>query len=699
MSSTFSGFGNYRNLSNDLRDKLQKLQIFSNDLHMDSLSKSLEEILEKTKADCFKVAVVGEFKRGKSTLINALLGKSVLPADVMPTTAALNQVTYSPTPGVTLLYKDGHKENVEVDKLAEYVTKLTDEAEERASQIRVATVAFPTDYCRNNVDIIDTPGLNDDATMTEVTLSVLPEIDAALFVIMANSPFSEYERDFLCNKILTSDLGRVLFVVTGIDRLDEEDVERVLDNIRSRIKKYVLEKAKKVMGENSPEYENYQRKIGEPRVFGISAKQALKAKTKGDTDLLTRSQFPAFEHELERFLTEDRGMIALEVRVNKLIAASSEIANTITMRINALEMSYEDFQKKHAEAKQQISDIRQKRQTELDRIKISSTDTFEQLRPLASRFWDEAEGEALALIDRTQITDDMISSKERIQSTSESLMHEVKNIIDNKSRLLSEQADLCINKNIGREIEQLQEFGNIFSQAMNNIRMGFDSTDNSNNSNSSDMVLSTIVGGGVVYFASIMGGGILSGLYMGYREGGWKGMLTGGVIGGVSSAAVTYGTATIGFGIASILGVTAAPVLVGLALIASLTGALSGGYLSKLAVKKLFGNKNIEKIRESLREHLKDEFSEMRKNMDIEQRLQEQVNTIFGRLSGLVYSETENVLFDLEKTLSGLNQQLAEHRGMAEHEKAELLSKMKELNVISQFSMELNKSLLGAMAK
>ena len=75
MSTGFSGFENYRKLSNDLRDKLQKLQMFSKDLHLDSLCKSLDEILEKTADDCFNVAVVGEFKRGKSTLINALLGK------------------------------------------------------------------------------------------------------------------------------------------------------------------------------------------------------------------------------------------------------------------------------------------------------------------------------------------------------------------------------------------------------------------------------------------------------------------------------------------------------------------------------------------------------------------------------------------------------------------------------------------------
>ena len=81
-----------------------------------------------------------------------------------------------------------------------------------------------SDYLKENgVTIIDTPGLNDDEAMTNVTLSVLPQIDAAIMVMMAGSPFSQYECDFLENKVITSDLGRVLFVVTGIDLYDEDD--------------------------------------------------------------------------------------------------------------------------------------------------------------------------------------------------------------------------------------------------------------------------------------------------------------------------------------------------------------------------------------------------------------------------------------------------------------------------------------------
>ena len=168
--------------------------------------------------------------------------------DVLPTTATLNKITYSVTPFVKIAYKDGREEQIEIDQLNNYVTKLTRESEERARTVKEAVVYYPINYCKNGVTIIDTPGLNDDEAMTEVTMSVLPQIDAALMVIMAQAPFSESERDFLENKVITSDLGRVLFIVTGIDLLDEEDVPRVLDNIRTRIQEHVMKKAEATFG-------------------------------------------------------------------------------------------------------------------------------------------------------------------------------------------------------------------------------------------------------------------------------------------------------------------------------------------------------------------------------------------------------------------------------------------------------------------
>ena len=683
MNVNFIGFENYRTISNEIRDKLYILQMFSQKMHMDGLSRSLEELLEKTRDDVFKIAVVGEFKRGKSTLINALLGEAFLPADVLPTTAALNQLTYSPVPGVTLLYKDGRQENIKVEQLVDYVTKLTEEAEERAEQIQLATIAYPTNYCKNNVDIIDTPGLNDDAAMTNVTLSVLPAIDAALFVIMANSPFSEYERDFLCNKILSSDLGRVIFVVTGIDRLDEEDVDRVLENIRKRIQEYVLEKAEKVMGKDSPEFIKYQSKIGELRIFGFSAKQALKAKKNNDQALLAASKFPEFENELERFLTEERGLLTLKMRGSKLASAAAEIARIIEMRLNSLEMSCNEFQQKHSNARQQIARIRDKRQQELTKVSERADATFAALKPQIASFRDELIQTALAVVRNAEITSDMILEN-TINNTRDELFEKVKDAIENQSRLLSERIERQIGKAVGEEAERLYSFGDEFYKSISNIRNDFTSKNSLNN----DVLLNSLLLSTSVITMPVLSplSALLSGASIGFREGGWKGMLLGSGMSIGTGAGIFYGLGSA----AVLLGGWTFPVALGVSAISSFSSVL----VSRWGVRKFFGQNKINDFKEAMCQYLQTELENMSNEIDMEKKTGEQVKIAFDALERKVHQETESILSDLEHTLNDIEQQLAEHRGVAEYEKSELKNFTDVLSEINIFSQKLNGSLL-----
>ena len=195
----FGSYASFRDTVNELIDSLEQLREYASSLQLDNTAKSIGDVIAKNAGEHFEVAIVGEFKRGKSTLINAILGQEVLPADVLPATATLNRVTYSKDPYVVVEYKDGSSEKVDINHLADYVTKLSFESEKKAETVKEATVYYDTDFCKNHVDIIDTPGLNDDEQMTNVTMSILPEIDAAVFVISATSPFSQCEKEFLDN--------------------------------------------------------------------------------------------------------------------------------------------------------------------------------------------------------------------------------------------------------------------------------------------------------------------------------------------------------------------------------------------------------------------------------------------------------------------------------------------------------------------
>jgi ribosome biogenesis GTPase A len=136
-------------------DKVYKLLEFDQ-----SYLEKIQECMDLVKTKRYNVAVVGEFNRGKSSLINALLGSDILPAAVTATTATINRITFSPTPKAVLVYKDGKQEDIAIDELSTFVTKLTQKDETIAAKIKEAIVYYPTQICQNYVDIIDTPGLN-----------------------------------------------------------------------------------------------------------------------------------------------------------------------------------------------------------------------------------------------------------------------------------------------------------------------------------------------------------------------------------------------------------------------------------------------------------------------------------------------------------------------------------------------------------
>ena len=675
--NTLGSFSGYRQMVTDVRDNLLKLQDYSEALELSQNMASIKDVLEKSSNDVFSVAVIGEFKRGKSTLINALLEQDVLPTDAMPATATLNRVTYSIKPFARIEYRDGNTEDVEIERLAENVTNLTKRANKRAATVKMATVYYPTSYCKNNVDIIDTPGLNDDSTMAEVTLSVLPEIDAALFVIMAQSPFSEYERDFLENKLMSSDLGRILFVVTGIDRLDEEDVDRVLDSIRERINRYVIEKAKKLYGEDSPEFEVYRQKLGTPKVFGLSAKQALKGKVKGDNTLLEVSRFPVFEKELERFLTEDRGAITLQVQVNKILSAANEIIKSIQLREAALAMGQQEFQEKYADAKEKIAAIRAQREKEYQKIDDSANAAWNQLRPMADSFWDELKAGALAIVDAEPLSKEDLS-KDKLPATQERLLKKVQKASEDQGRLLSERMQVQINAALGEEADRLTEFEGDFFSRISDIQQSFITTGNLTDKKSlTDMAIGA--GAGL-----LLGGGMTGGIFLGWKQGGVKGALLGGAVGLGGAAGVAI--------LATALSIPIAwPVF--------LAATVVGTFASKFALSKWFGSISADNFKNQLKKAIEEQYQTLAAENDMPKQLRSQINTAFDSLKQKIDRETETVLQDLEDTLKSLDRENIEHQALERKEKTDLQEMLKEVASIIQQADELSHQLISILER
>lgn len=273
-------------------------------------AKKIGDTADRMSSKLYRVAVIGEFKRGKSSLINALVGSSILPTDILPMTAVITHLIYGEEKKIIIRFKDGRVQESSVEQLADFATKYDEAHEKTARSIDEIIVHYPSVYCKNHIEILDTPGMNDNDEMTDVTLSVLGNIDAAVMVISATMPFSESEQKLVLRMIEEQGIHHVVFVVTHIDKVSDEaeEQDRIIELIRSRITTNLLERAQSRFADNEALSMKAHSILSEPDIFGVSSVLAMQGFTYDDKRKLRASRFPVFKQELLELLTAAQSM-------------------------------------------------------------------------------------------------------------------------------------------------------------------------------------------------------------------------------------------------------------------------------------------------------------------------------------------------------------------------------------------------------
>ena len=693
MTKAINTFADYKNVARNLIDDLRKLRGYAQDLSLDGSVEAIDSVIAGMEADRFNVAVVGEFKRGKSTLINVLLGKDILPMDVLPTTATLNKIEYGAQPAARVEYKDGKRQDIPVEQLKDYVTKLTDTSAKKASTIKQVVVSYPIPYCENGVSIIDTPGLNDDEIMTEVTLSVLPEVDAAIMVVMATSPFSESEKNFLEKKLITSDLGKVIFGVTHVEELSPEDRPRVIENIRQRIQDHVMVKAEKVYGKDSDEYANYKRKIGKIKIYPLPTKAALKAKLADDEQALAACGFVEFEQALEKFLTVDKGLIKLGVPVSRIKTTSVEIAKAVVLKENALSMSSEEFEERKTQALAKMKEVEQDRAAEFEKIDDSAENTFRQLNDLIIDYWRHLPLVADQVIDAYPLTVDDLRG-DNAETTEQALNKAVQNALADESQVQIERIQNIINESLIKEIHRLEDYEANFVSATNEIQGYFDVAKEGEYS-ADDSVVGVLSGLAAGYVAGL--GGALGGAYSGWKKAGVSGAVLGGGTGFLATLGVAYGG---GMLIATTLGTAALLNPVGLFALFIGSGLIGGGFGSSV-VSWLLGDKNIniDDTRASFKKAIRQSLEKAQEEDLFSQQVREHIAQTFEAVREQIQTETDQILDNLQHQLDKLSQEAKDKELMTAEEKEKLKQMMSEVAAICERTNELEKRLVLALSE
>jgi len=157
----------------------------------------IRDLQARLAEDRFNLVVVGRFSRGKTSLMNAVIGSDRLPTGIVPLTSVITTVTYGSKEQVVLEYQDrGMRSQIPLEALPDYITQAGNPG--NSKKIKVAEVQLPSDVLRRGSYFVDTPGLGSPILEnTRTTESFLPEADAFILVTGYESPLSEDEVRFL----------------------------------------------------------------------------------------------------------------------------------------------------------------------------------------------------------------------------------------------------------------------------------------------------------------------------------------------------------------------------------------------------------------------------------------------------------------------------------------------------------------------
>ncbi|EDX74232.1 Dynamin family protein [Coleofasciculus chthonoplastes PCC 7420] len=357
---------------------IEKQLVLFSSLNMTGWKDTLHSLQERVLADNFKVLVLGEFKRGKSTFINALLGDEILPAYAKPCTAIINEVKWGEFPRALLHYeqsKDGSQlppKPVSIKEIEQYVViqdGLNEKEAIHSNPYEKIELFWPLVLCRNGVEIIDSPGLNENEIRQKITTDYLSRVDAILFVLSCEALASSSELNFIDNTLRSTGHEDIFFICNRFNMIRRKE--------RESIKDYAFAKL-------APRTQR-----GSDRVFFIDSLDALEGRLDGDEQRVASSGISQVEGELAKFLTTEKGRVKLLRPAMELRGGIREARRLIPEREALLRTDLNTLERRYAEAQEPLRQLEIQRQQIVTRIYNFLEDTKLSVKDQAISFYRE----------------------------------------------------------------------------------------------------------------------------------------------------------------------------------------------------------------------------------------------------------------------------------------------------------------------
>ena len=218
---------------------LEKLATVAEELEEGPLASEIRQLLARIREGRFFVACVGQFKRGKSTLLDALVGEPVLPTGVVPVTAVPTVLRYGKGRSGRVLM-DGEWRDIALADLPQFVSEELNP--ENSKRVEGVEVFLPSPLLASGMCLVDTPGIGSVfAGNTDTTKEFIPQIDAAILVVGADPPISGEELALI--EAVSANVDDILLVLNKIDRVSADERQQASEFatkvIETRLKKSI----------------------------------------------------------------------------------------------------------------------------------------------------------------------------------------------------------------------------------------------------------------------------------------------------------------------------------------------------------------------------------------------------------------------------------------------------------------------------
>jgi ribosome biogenesis GTPase A len=336
------------------------------------------------------VVVVGQFKRGKTSFINSLIGEPLLPVAVLPLTSIVTVLRYGDEPGATVHFQSGEIRQLALAELGEFVTEAGNPDNRR--EVSRVEVSYPSDYLHSGVRLIDTPGIGSVyAHNSKVTYDFVSRIDAAVFVTSPDPPLMPAELELLSDII--AQVPKVFLVLNKIDLLDRQQLHDVLNFVRQNLPKAACDLP----------------------VLPVSAYLAGQARRDGNDDVRQRSGFPRFEEELRRFLREDGETVFLHAVNRRLESLIADLELRLKLEVEAILTPVQELRERVRALNEELDSARRQEIESQLLMEGHLGELREQIRQVAADFAHE-QAEPIRIQLNRQLDEPLTVPRQRLAS-------------------------------------------------------------------------------------------------------------------------------------------------------------------------------------------------------------------------------------------------------------------------------------------